>query len=107
MKTLKFREVLSKLILNGEKTTTWRLFDDKNLSEGDIISFLVWETGKEFAKAKLIEVREKIFENLTGEDFEGHEKFNSEKEKYDAFSSYYKRDVYKNSPIKIIKFELI
>jgi len=31
MKTLKFREKLSKLILSGKKTTTWRLFDDKDL----------------------------------------------------------------------------
>jgi len=76
MKTLKFREKLSKLILSGEKTTTWRLFDDKDLSKGDIISFLIWETGEEFAKAKLIQVKEKNFGELAEKDFEGHEKFN-------------------------------
>ncbi len=31
MKILKFRENLSKLILDWEKYTTWRLFDDKNI----------------------------------------------------------------------------
>lgn len=55
MKTLKLRESLSKLILQGKKNTTWRLFDDKNLSKGDVVSFLVWETKKEFAKARLLQ----------------------------------------------------
>ncbi|MEK6889082.1 MAG: hypothetical protein AABW80_03155 [Nanoarchaeota archaeon] len=31
MKTIKFRESLSKLILKGEKNSTWRLFDDKDM----------------------------------------------------------------------------
>jgi hypothetical protein len=32
MKTLKFYDNLIPLILSGEKTSTWRIFDDKNLS---------------------------------------------------------------------------
>ena len=64
MKTLKFKEDLSKLILSGKKDTTWRLFDDKNLSNSDEVSFVISETGKEFAKAKLINVRETTFGNL-------------------------------------------
>lgn len=95
------------MILRGEKNVTWRLFDDKNLSQGDVVSFLVYGTEKEFAKAKLIEIQEKKFGELTEEDFKGHERFNSEKEKYETYSSYYNRKVDKNSPIKIIKFELI
>ncbi|PIO00458.1 hypothetical protein COT72_02015 [archaeon CG10_big_fil_rev_8_21_14_0_10_43_11] len=106
MKTLKFRESLSKLILQGEKNTTWRLFDDDNLSVGDIVSFLVWETKEEFAKAKLIEVKETTFGELTDEDWDGHEKFSSDKERYKTYSKYYNRHVEKNSPVKIIKFEL-
>lgn len=34
-KTLKFTPELSAKILSGEKTSTWRLFDDKNLQKGD------------------------------------------------------------------------
>ena len=44
MKTLKFKKVLSELILKGEKNTTWRLFDDKDLVAGDDITFLVKES---------------------------------------------------------------
>lgn len=89
MKTLKFREKLSKLILNGEKVTTWRLFDDKNLSEGDNVTFIVKETGKMFATAKLTSVKETKFSNLTEDDWEGHEKFSSAEEMYDTYSRYY------------------
>ena len=107
MKTLKFKEKLSKLILSGEKTTTWRLFDDKDLQVGDEISFLVKETLEEFAKARLIEVKENVFGNLTADDFDGHEKYSSLEEMYQTFSKFYQRDVDKNSPVKIIKFELL
>lgn len=107
MKTLKFREKLSKQILKGTKTATWRLFDDKNLSKGDVVSFLVWETKKEFAKAKLTEVRETTLGGLTDKDWEGHEKFASNKEMYDTLKTFYKRKVTKDSPVKVIKFKLL
>ena len=35
MKLVKFRDYLVPLVLSGEKDSTWRLFDDKGLSEGD------------------------------------------------------------------------
>ncbi len=107
MKTLKFRESLSKIILEKSKNTTWRLFDDKNLSKGDIVSFLVYETKKEFAKARLINVKETTFGKLTDEDLVGHERFLSDKEMYNTYSKYYNCKIDKDTPIKIIKFELI
>jgi len=107
MKTIKFRESLSKLILNGEKNVTWRLFDDKNLSKGDTVSLLIWETKEEFAKAKLIEVKEKKLGELTEEDWKGHERFSSNKEMYDTYSLYYKQKVNENTLVKIIRFRLL
>jgi hypothetical protein len=106
MKTLKFRDSLSKLILQGEKNTTWRLFDDKNLSVGDVVSFLVSETKEEFAKAKLTEVKEITFGKLTDKDWDGNEKFSSDEEMYKTYLKYYNRQVDKESLVKIIKFEL-
>ena len=105
MKTLKFRKELSELILTGEKNTTWRLFDDKNLSIGDVLSFLVWETLEEFAKVKITSVKETTFGELTDEDWNGHEKFSSNEEMYKTYSKYYNRQVASDSPVKIIKFE--
>ena len=107
MKTLKFRKKLSELILTNNKNTTWRLFDDKDLSVGDEVSFLVWETGDEFARVRVIKVNETVFGKLTDEDWDGHEKYNSEEEMYETYKKYYNREVDADSPVKIIKFELI
>jgi len=107
MKTIKFREKLSRLILNGEKSTTWRLFDDKDISEGDELSLVVWETGEEFTKAKVVFVKENKFKDLTEDDWQGHEKYSSDEEMYKEFSLYYKQTVDENTVVKIIRFELV
>jgi len=106
MKTLKFRETLSKLILAGEKDTTWRLFDDKNLMAGDAVSLITWETKQEFARAKIISIRETTLGELSAEDWEGHERFSSEEEMYTTYSRYYNRLVTKDTLVKVIRFEL-
>ncbi len=107
MKTLKFRKNLSNLILKNEKTTTWRIFDDKDISQGDEMQFVVWETGEVFAKAKIVHVVEKKFKQLNEEDLEGHEKFSSKEEMYATYSTYYKKQVNENTIVKIIKFEVL
>ena len=70
MKTIKFRKALSQLILSGKKDSTWRLFDDKNLSAGDTVSLVIWETQEEFAIVNLLSVREATFGQLTETDWE-------------------------------------
>lgn len=107
MKTLKFIEKLSRFILNGKKTTSWRCFDDKEISAGEIFTFIIKETGKEFAKARIIEVYEKEFGKITGKDKEGHEKFSSDKEIYETYSRYYNKKITPKTKVKIVKFELI
>lgn len=107
MKTLKFRKELSELILKKEKTTTWRIFDDKDIQQGDVMQFLVWETKELFANAKIIDVIEKKFKDLNEQDLDGHEKFASKEEMYATYTTYYDKTVDENTLVKIIKFELI
>ena len=107
MKTLKFRKELSELILKNEKTTTWRIFDDKDIKKGDLMEFLVWETKEVFANAKIINVIEKKFKDLNEQDLDGHEKFASKEEMYETYSTYYNKTADENTLVKIIKFELI
>lgn len=107
MKTLKFRKELSELILKKEKKTTWRIFDDKDIKQGDVMQFLVWETKEVFANAKIINVIEKKFKDLDEQDLEGHEKFESKEQMYKTYSTYYNKTVDENTLVKIIKFELI
>lgn len=104
MKTLKFNPDLVKLILNGEKTTTWRLFDDKNLATGDRISLINHSTLKQFGTGMIEKAQIKTMATLTDEDWEGHEKFSSKEEMYKTYRSYYNDKVGPDTEVKIIKF---
>jgi hypothetical protein len=105
-KIIKFRESLARLILAGEKNTTWRLFDDKNLSEGDEVDLINWETKEKFAEATLTKVWEKKMGELQDSDFDGHEKFESEEEMYKTYRTYYGDKVGPKTTVKIIRFRL-
>lgn len=107
MKTLKFRPSLVETILSGEKTSTWRLFDDKDLQEEDIVEFLNWETGKKFADAKIEKITLSSLGNLTDKDWEGHERFENDEEMYKTYKSYYGKEVDSETELKILKFSLI
>ncbi|MGM0482621.1 MAG: ASCH domain-containing protein [Patescibacteria group bacterium] len=106
-KTLKFRDHLTKLVLSGEKDVTWRLFDDKNLSEGDEVDLVNWNTKEVFGKAGLVNVYEKKLGDLEEKDFDGHEKFLSEEEMYRTYRTYYGNAVGPETIVKIIKFKLL
>ena len=47
------------------------------------------------------------FGYLTEEDKQGHEPFSSDEEMYKTYSGYYNIEVTSNTPLKIIKFQLI
>ncbi len=105
MKTLRFKSHLVPLVLSGEKDSTWRLFDDKDLQAGDKLQFLNSDTNGEFGTATIISTREKKLSELEDSDFEGHEKFESEEKMYEAYRSYYGDKVSPDSIVKIIKFK--
>lgn len=106
IKSLKFAPELVPLVLSGQKTSTWRLFDDKNLSVGDDLSLINSSTGESFGQAVITEVIEKDLEELTLEDREGHESFNSDQEMYDTYRKYYNQNVGPETQIKIVRFKL-
>ncbi|HYD93428.1 MAG TPA: ASCH domain-containing protein [Candidatus Paceibacterota bacterium] len=105
MKTLKFAPHLVPKILSGEKTSTWRLFDDKDLREGDRVLFLNKETGEEFGTAHITNLRTKTLGTLTDSDWEGHERFPSEEEMYATYRKYYGDSVDEHSEVKILSFD--
>lgn len=108
MKTLKFVDNLIPLILSGEKTSTWRIFDDKNLSVDDELSFINKTTGEEFVQAKILSVREKTLGELNDEDYDaGHERYESKEKMLEAWQSYYDDSVTMDTPVKLITFELV
>lgn len=107
MKTLKFSQKHIPSILSGQKTITWRCFDDKDLEKGDEILFLDNETKEPFARAALLEVREKTFGELDGEDKKGHEEFRNNEEMLKTYSEYYRTEITPDTPLKIIKFKIL
>jgi len=107
LKTLKFSKNLIPTILSGEKTITWRCFDDKNLKEGDELLFLNSETKNPFAKASLVKVQEKTFKKLTDEDKKGHEEFRNDEEMFKIYSEYYGTEINPDTSLKVIKFKIL
>ncbi|MFA5131364.1 MAG: ASCH domain-containing protein [Patescibacteria group bacterium] len=107
MKTLKFRQSLSDEIISGTKTATWRIFDDKDLSVGDKVALLVWESKEKFAEAEIIKVREKKLADVGEVDFIGHEKFESRQDMLDNYKTFYGEKVNWDTVIKMIDFKLL
>lgn len=108
-KELKFSSNLVGLILDGSKTATWRIDDDKDITEGDQLNLLerAGEDIKQFATARVLRVIEKPFGSLTYEDKEGHEPFKSDQAMYETFINYYQKPVGPETRVKIAWFELI
>lgn len=105
MKTLKFASNLVTKILSGEKNSTWRLFDDKDLQKGDLLTFINKETGEIFGTANIISLYKKTLGTLTESDWIGHEKFDSEEEMYRTYTKYYGDKVTPETEVKVITFK--
>lgn len=107
MKSLKFAPELVPLVLSGQKTATWRLFDDKNLQSDDDIELINKETGVSFGRAKVTSVVEKKLGDVQEYDWEGHERFASEEEMYETYRRYYGNRVGPDTLVRIVRFELL
>lgn len=104
MKTLKFAPHLVQKILSGEKISTWRLFDDKDLTFGDELIFVNKETGEVFGVAFITSLYTKQLGALTDSDWEGHERFASDEEMYATYQRYYGDRVSEDTEVKILSF---
>jgi ribonuclease HI len=111
MKTLKFDHELANLILKGDKTSTWRLFDDKDLSVDDEVKFIDKvdtedsSTWKVIGQGKVTEVIEKKLGSVTEEDMKGHEAFSSQETMLNTYKNYYGERVTLDTPVKIVFFK--
>jgi hypothetical protein len=107
MKQIKFAEHLVALVLSGQKTSTWRMFDDKNLQIGDELSCVDRGTGKEFAKVVITDIREKKFKDIKDSDFVGHERFESLEKMTESYRGYYGDKFTSEAMVKMITFKLL
>ncbi len=102
MKVLKFTNDLSQKIVSGEKRSTWRLFDDKDLKIGDDLILVNSETGEQFGFAKITSLIEKTIGELTNEDMHG--KYSSKDEMYASLGKYYE-NIDDDTTVKLIGFD--
>jgi ribonuclease HI len=110
VKTLKFNHEDAQQVLDGAKASTWRLFDDKDLSVDDTLRIIDkvddnnpsgW---KVIGEAKVTEVIEKKFGAIEPQDMEGHRIYDSKEEMLDHYKGYYGPRVTLNIPVKIVHF---
>lgn len=111
MKTLKLDHKLAELVRQGKKTSTWRLFDDKDLSVGDEVELLdkvnprdrsTWVPA---AVGHITTVIEKRMKDLSAIELAEHG-YQSLDEAVESFQQHYGNDVSAATPLKIIHFEV-
>ena len=107
MKTLKFKGFKAQWILDGVKTATMRLFDDKDLQVGDELELVNSDDGEIFATAVITEVTYKKVGEVEDVDLDGHEKWNSREGMMDSLKKYYGNRVSPDTEVKIVRFKLI
>jgi len=113
MKTLKFNHNSAQLIARGKKNTTWRMFDDKDLSVNDQIKIIdkvdpeSSQTWGVIGKGIVNEIIEKKLGDITETDMRGHEEFGSKDEMLNRYQEYYGERVTLDTPVKIIHFQFM
>mgnify|MGYP001561697297 CR=1 FL=1 len=107
IKRLKLYENLKAAVLSGQKASTWRLFDDKNLSIGDTVEFISTQTKQPICLVEITHAIEKPLGTLNVEDKKGHEPFANDEEMYHAYNGYYNRPVDGNTIVKMIQFRVL
>jgi ribonuclease HI len=111
MKTLKLEHHLAELVMKGEKTSTWRLYDDKDLSVNDEVRLIDKvdpskpETWKAMGTAHINMIVQKRLGDIDSADYDGHGQYPSKTKMLEAYRGYYGDKVDWDTPVKIIRFK--
>src|SRR3990167_653949 len=111
MKLLKVSHKIAKLIIAGQKNTTWRINDEKNVSVDDEIG-LVDKVNPEYPDSWQVigtghvnAVLQKRLADIKPGDLGAGENFASHEEMLKTFRKYYGNDVNERTTVKIITFD--
>lgn len=111
MKSLKLDHELAQLVVAGKKRSTWRLFDDKDLSVNDELRLIDKvdparpETWKVIGTARINMVVQKRLGDIELADYADYEPYASKNELLEMFKKYYGSDVNFDTIVKIISFD--
>jgi ribonuclease HI len=113
MKRLKFNHGLAELIRAGKKTSTFRMYDDKDLSVNDEIELIDKVDAKSPATwvsighARIDSVIEKRLGNINDDDLKRYEAFASRDDMLKTYRQYYGDQITFDMPVKVIQFSLM
>ena len=111
MKKLKLDHELAQMVLDGRKTSTWRLYDDKDLTVNDQLQLIdkidpakpaTWQV---IGVARINRIIEKRMGDIAPEDYDGHEPHESPEDRLRTYQGYYGDRVSWDTPVKIIHFD--
>lgn len=111
MKTLKLNHAAAKRIASGKQRSTWRIYDDKNISVGDEIELIDKvdsirpDTWQAIGVASVDWVTEKRLKEVSDGDFGDDESSVSRDEMTSHYQGYYGETLTEHTPVKIIHFE--
>jgi len=105
-KQLKFESRLVPLVLSEQKTSTWRAFDDKNLSVGDAIELVDRGTRAIFARATITSVELKKIREITKGDQDAQGSYRTTEGIVADFKKHYGDRVDADTELKLIEFKL-
>lgn len=111
MKTLKFNHEEAQAIVAGKKNTTWRLYDDKDLSVDDKLKIIDKVNEQDpnswlvIGEGMVLEVMEKKLSGVTAEDMKGHRPFSSQDEILETYRGYYGARVKPDDIVKVVRFK--
>ncbi len=112
MKTLKLDHRLAAAVLAGDRNSTWRMYDDKDLRVNDEIELVDKvdpekpETWVYIGTARIDKVIEKRLGEVSKLDFAGHNPEDSHEAMLEKYRKYYGPQVTFETPIKMIHFTL-
>lgn len=110
MKSLKLNHEFAQLILQGQKTSTWRINDDKDLHVNEDVQLidkvdpLKPETWQPIGTARITSILEKQLGKVTAQDIAPGEQLKPLKELLVEYRTYYGQQVSAETPVKIITF---
>lgn len=112
MKKLKLDHELAQMILDGAKTSTWRLFDDKDLTVNDEVVLVdkvdpaLPQTWRVIGTGRINKIIEKRVGDIQAEDYSDHgDSYQQPEDRLRAFRSYYGDRVTWDTPVKMIHFD--
>lgn len=113
MKTLKLDHELAEQVKNGLKHSTWRLYDDKDLSVDDRVVIVDKIDPKDrdswvaTGEAVITRVVEKHLGEIGKDDYDGPNPYASPEDMLHAFRGYYGEGVSFKTPVKIVYFTFL